>query len=105
MLRGISSVDSLKDFCSDCETLYMILAQYTDSVEIKKIMDDLKCTDTLLQLAEQNDMDVSDMERWIIDHLDASVECRAFHEHGHYCSWPVVEIKCLDKVFYLDWII
>lgn len=105
MLRSISSVDSLKDFCSDCETLYMVLAQYTDSVEIHNIMDDLKCIDALWQLAEQNDMHVSEMEQWILNHIDASVECRVFHEHSPIDGWPVVEIKCIDKVFYLDWII
>ena len=104
MLRGVSSVDSLKDFCSDCETLYMVLAQYTGSIEIQKIMDSLDKNDVLFDLADANNMDASEMEQWIIDHLDTSVECRVFHEHGPLGSWPVVEIKCLDKVFYLDWI-
>lgn len=103
-LRTISSVESLKDFCSDCETLYMALAQYTGNVEIHHIIDDLKCNDTLCYLADENNMESSELERWIINRLDASVECRVFHEHGPSGSWPVVEIKCLDKVFYLDWI-
>lgn len=104
ILRSAQSVDSPKDFCSDCETLYMALAQYTGDIEIHNIIDHLKCNDTIWYLAEQNDMSVSEMEQWILDHLETSVECRAFHERGPSGSWPVVEIKCLDKVFYLDWI-
>lgn len=103
MLRN-TSVDRLKDFCSDCENLYTALAQYTCSIEIQKIMDTLDENDALCDFADENNMNVSDMEQWILSNLDSSVECRTFREHGPFGSWPVVEIKCLDKVFYLDWI-
>ena len=103
MLRN-TSVDRLKDFCSDCETLYTALSQYTGNIEIQKIMDSLDKNDVLFDLADANNMGASEMEQWILSNLDSSVECRVFHEHGHFGSWPVVEIKCLDKVFYLDWI-
>ena len=97
--------DSLKDFCSDCETLYIALAQYTGNIEIQKIMNTLDENDALCDFADENNMNVSDMEQWILSNLDTSVECRVFSECGPFGSWPVVEIKCLDKVFYLDWII
>lgn len=104
-IRDINTIDYLRDFCSECEVLRHVLSQYTGSKNFNDIMDDLKCTDTLWTMADQNDMKESDMEDWIADHLETSVECRVFQENGPAGGWPVVSVKCMDKMFYLDWVI
>lgn len=108
----ITSLDTLKHFCSDCEDLWELLCQYTGLVsDVEKqypwedIYDDLCASDTLWAMADQNDMKESDMVDWLKDHLETSVQCRVFQECGPAGGWPVVEVQCLDMVFYLDWVL
>lgn len=101
----IKSLSALKEFCSDCETLYDILSRFTACENLDDIIDELNCNDVLWAMAEQNDMDDSLMGAWVKDHIENSVECRVFQENGPACGWPVVSIKCMDKVFYLDWVL
>lgn len=100
----IKSLNDLKEFCSNCECLHDVLSQYTGSDLWDDIYKDLNASDTLWAMADQNDMKESDMEDWISEHLDSSVECRVFQEHGPAGGWPVVKIECLDMVFFLDWV-
>lgn len=100
----IKSLNDLKEFCYNCECLHDVLSQYTGSDLLDDIYKDLNASDTLWTMADQNDMKESDMEDWISEHLDSSVECRVFQEHGPAGGWPVVKIECLDMVFFLDWV-
>lgn len=102
---SIKSINELKRACSECETLFDILSLYTGCHIMADIMDDLITYETLWAMSEQNDIDEYSMSEWIKSHLDNSVECRVFHERGPAGGWPVVEIKCLDMVFYIDWVL
>lgn len=102
---ALHTVDQLNSFCYDCETLHHILSRYTLCENFNDIINELKCNNTLWVMADQNDMKESDMADWIELHTESPVECRVFQEHWHTSSWPVVSIKCMDKVFYLDWIL
>lgn len=102
---SIKSIRELKQACSKCETLYDALSLYTGCDNMPDIMDDLVTYETLWAMSEQNDIDEYSMSEWIKSHLDNSVECRVFHEYGPAGGWPVVEIKCLDMVFYIDWVL
>lgn len=97
------NLDDLHILCSDCELLEDILLSYTETDSFADMIDSLNATDTIWSMSEQNDMKEDDMEMWIREHLGYFVECRVFQEKGPTGWWPVVEIKCLDKVFYLDW--
>ena len=44
------------------------------------------------------------MEDWINEHWDSFVSCKVFQDRGP-TGWPVVEISCLDMLFYLDWVV
>lgn len=102
---GIRTIKQLRDVCSECENLFDVLSRYTDCDNIIDIMDELKANDILWAMAQENDMSEESMSEWIKSHLDNSVECRVFQEHGPAGGWPVVEIKCMDKVFYIDWVL
>lgn len=102
---AVYTIDQLRTLCSECEDLYSVLRHYTGCEKYNDIIAELKCNDTLWSMADQNDTDEDTMLEWIDSHISSSVECRVFQEHGPAGSWPVVEIKCLDMVFYLDWVL
>lgn len=102
---SIKSISELKQACSECETLYDVLSLYTGCDNMPDIMDDLVTYEILWAMSEQNDTDEYSMSEWIKSHLEYSAECRVFHEHGPAGGWPVVQIKCMDKVFYIDWVL
>ena len=101
----IKSLANLKEFCSNCDCLYDVLKQYTKFDLWDDIKDCLNANDTLWAISEQNDMKESDMSDWLSEHLDNSVECRIFQEHGPAGGWPVVKVACLDMLFFLDWVV
>jgi hypothetical protein len=103
-IMGIRTIKQLRDMCSECEELFDVLSRYTDCDNIIDIMDELKANDTLWAMAQENDMSEDDMCEWIKSHLDNSVSCKVFQEHGPAGGWPVVEIQCLNMVFYIDWV-
>ena len=98
------AVNKLRDILEQCESLYDVLYKYTGSEVTFNIIDDLKCNDTLWDMADQNGMKESDMEEWVFNHWESPVSCKVFQERGPSGVWPVVEIQCLDMVFYLDWV-
>jgi hypothetical protein len=104
-INTANALNKLRDVLDQCESLYDVLYKYTGSDVTSNIINDLKCNDTLWDMADQNDMKESDMEEWVTTHLDSSASCRVFQEHGPSGVWPVVEVKCLDMIFYLDWIV
>lgn len=98
------AINKINLILEECESLYDVLSIYTSCREVEDILEELDCTDDLSTMAEQNDMKTSDLANWIKDHLESSIDnCRVFQESG-ITGWPVVQIGCLDKVFYLDWI-
>jgi hypothetical protein len=99
-----NELNRLRDTLDKCETLHDALSCYTGSKDIYDIIDDLKCSDTLWAMSEQNDTSENDLEDWVHGHWDSFVSCKIFQECGPAGGWPVVEIKCLDKVFYFDWV-
>lgn len=99
----ICSIDKLNDMCTRYNTLYDVLSSYTGCAKVNDIIDELKINDTLWSMAEQNDMHEDKMNEWVSTHWDSSVSCSVFQECGPGSEWPVVEIKCLDMVFYIDW--
>lgn len=101
----IKSLNALKEFCSDCECLHDVLKQYTGCELWSEIKDCLNADDTLWSMADQNDIKEPTMSSWISDHLNSSVKCRVFQEHGPAGGWPVVKVECLDMIFFLDWVI
>lgn len=104
-INTANAVNKLRDTLDQCESLYDVLQKYTGSKVTFNIIDDLKCNDTLWAMADQNNMKESDMEEWVATHWDSSAGCRIFQERGPAGGWPVVEIQCLDMVFYLDWVV
>lgn len=98
-------LQNLRELLSECETLYDVLSYFTACENTDEIIDELNCNDVLWAMAEQNDMDSSLMGAWVKDHIENSVECRVFQESGPAGGWHVVSIKCMDKVFYLDWVL
>lgn len=105
MDNEIHSVEQLKEFCRDCETLYDILAKYTDSYTVEDIIEDLKFNDVLYCMADSNGVDGNSMAEWLAHHINDSVGCKVFLENGPAGAWPVVSISCLDMVFYIDWVL
>ena len=102
---ALRTVNQLNAFCHECEVLRHILSRYTACENFNDMINELKCNDTLWAMADQNDMKESDMEEWVEAHMESFVECRVFQECGPAGGWPVISIKCLDKVFYLDWVL
>ena len=94
----------LHDTIDKFEDLYDVLSCYTGSKDTHCIIEDLKCNDTLWSMSEQNDTTESDLEEWINEHFESSVSCKVFKECGPCAGWPVVSVKCMDKVFYFDWV-
>ena len=101
----ICTISQLRDVCSKCETLYDIFSKYTGNEYTSNIIKDLECDDIIWAIAEQNDIDEDSMKNWICDHFESSASCKVFQEQGPAGGWPVVEIKCLDMVFYIDWVL
>lgn len=102
---AIRNINQLRCLCAECEVLRHILFRYTGSERVGDILNDIKCNDTLWVMAEQNDMKESEVSEWIDAHMETPVECSVFKEHGPAGGWPVVQVKCLDKVFYFDWVL
>ena len=102
---AIRTINQLHTFCSDCDELFDILSKFTLCKDTDMIINDLKCNDTLWAMADENNMTESSLEEWINDHWESSVQCRVFQEHGPAGGWPVVEIQCLDRAFYIDWVL
>lgn len=102
---ALRTVNQLNTFCLECEVLRHVLSRYTSCENTSDIINELKCNDVLWAMAEQNDMTEDNMNEWIDSHMDSTVECRVFQECGPAGGWPVVSIKCMDKVFYLDWVL
>lgn len=105
MDNEIHSIEQLKEYCCSCETLYDVLTKYTDSYTVNDIIEDLKCNDTLYDMADSNGMDDDSMAEWLTRHIGDSAECRVFLEKGPAGGWPVVSVKCSDMVFYIDWVL
>jgi len=101
----INTLNQLRNFCSECEVLRHILGRYTACEKCADIIDSLKCNDTLWIMADQNDITEDSMNEWVDAHMESTVECRVFQERGPAGGWPVVSIHCLDKVFFLDWVL
>lgn len=110
-----AGLKKLENILVDCETLWEVLCNYTgNSVDMisdintnypyEILLDDLRATDTLYSMTEDNDMTESEMEEWLRDHFDNSVECKIFQERGPAGGWPIVKVDCLDMVFFLDWV-
>ena len=99
-----NAVNKLHDTLDQCETLYDVLYKYTGDKNTVDIISELKCNDTLWYMADQQDINESAMEDWINDHWDSFVSCKIFQDRGP-TGWPVVEISCLDMLFYLDWVV
>ena len=99
------AIKNIRDILDDSEDLYTLLSHYIGCEEpsTKDILDNLSADNTLYEIADQNDLSESDMTEWIKSHLDNSVECKIFHESGPHEGLPVVEVICLDMIFYLDW--
>lgn len=102
---AIRTVNQLRCFCAECEVLRHVLARYTGCEKASDILNDLPCDDTLWAMADQNDMKESDMGEWVDAHMETPIECSVFQERGSAGGWPVVQVKCLDKVFYFDWVL
>lgn len=99
-----NELSRLHDTLDKCENLYDILSCYTGSRDIYDIIEDLKCNDTLWAMSEQNDTTEAIIEDWVNGHWDSFVSCKVFKERGPAGGWPVVSVKCMDKVFYFDWV-
>lgn len=103
-----AELKKLENILDNCETLCEVLCNYTgNSVNstYDVLLDDLHTTDTLYSMAEDNDITESEMEEWIKDHFDNSVECKIFQERGHAGGWPIVKVDCLNMVFFFDWVV
>ena len=99
------ALKNLRDTLDSCECLHDVLKQYTGSDLWDDIYEDLNANDTLWVMADQNDIkDCGEMATWLREHLESFVECKIFQEHGPAGGWPVVEISCLNMIFYLDWV-
>lgn len=94
----------LQDTIDKFEYLYDVLSCYTGSKDTHGIIEDLKCNDTLWSMSEQIGATESDLVEWVNEHWESSVSCKVFKECGPCAGWPVVSIKCMDKVFYFDWV-
>lgn len=94
----------LNDILNRCETLYDVLATYTGSKSGSDIIADLDAGDVIFSIASQNDLKYNDVIDFLNSHFNYPVECKVFQEHGPAGGWPVVEVICLDMVFYLDWV-
>lgn len=94
----------LRDTIGKLEDLYDVLSCYTGIKDTHGIIEDLKCNDTLWSMSEQIGATESDLEEWINEHFESSVSCKVFKECGPGSGWPVVSVKCMDKVFYFDWV-
>ena len=99
-----NELSRLHDTIDKLEDLYDVLSCYTGSKDTHCIIEDLKCNDTLWEMSEQNDITESDLVEWINEHFESSVSCKVFKECGPCAGWPVVSVKCMDKVFYFDWV-
>ena len=99
----ICGVSKLNDICTRYNNLYDVLSSYTGCSKTSDIIDELKINDTLWSMAEQNGMSEDEMSEWIKSHINCSVKCGVFKECGPAGGWPVIKIKCMDKVFYIDW--
>lgn len=100
----IHSIEQLREYCCGCETLYDILTKYTDSYTVSDIIESLKYNDELYDMADSNGVSDISIVEWLANHIGDSVECKIFLENGP-TSHPVVEIQCLNMVFYLDWVL
>ena len=100
MSNGLSR---LRDTIGKFEDLYDVLSCYTGIKDTHGIIEELKYSDTLWAMSEQNDITESDLSEWINEHWESSVSCEFFNECGSCGGWPVVSVKCMDKVFYFDW--
>ena len=98
-------LQNLRESLNKCDTLLTVLQALTNCEQREDVIDELDCCDIIWAMSEQNDMNENDMREWVSSHLDYSAECRVFHEHGPACGWPVVSVKCMDKIFYFDWIL
>lgn len=99
-----NELNRLRDTIDKFEDLYDVLSCYTGSKDTHCIIEDLKCNDTLWQMSEQIGATESDLEEWINEHFESSVSCKVFKECGPGSGWPAVSVKCMDKVFYFDWV-
>ena len=99
-----NELNQLRDMIGKFEDLYDVLSCYTGSKDTHCIIEDLQCNDTLWVMSEQSDVTESDLAEWINEHWESSVSCKVFKECGQSTVWPVVSVKCMDKVFYFDWV-
>lgn len=99
-----NELNNLRDTIDKFEDLYDVLSCYTGSKDTHCIIEDLKFNDTLWQMSEQSDVTESDLAEWINEHWESSVSCKVFKECCQSTVWPVVSVKCTDKVFYFDWV-
>lgn len=99
----ICGIDKLNHMCTRYNTLYDVLSNYTSCAKVNDVIDELKTNDTLWSMAEQNNMHEDEMCKWVESHMNCSVSCGIFKEHGPAGGWPVIKIKCMDKVFFFDW--
>ena len=99
-----NELNRLRDTIEKFEDLYDVLSYYTGIKDTHGIIEDLKCNDTLWSMSEQIGATESDLEEWINEHWESSVSCKVFKECGPGACWPVVSVKCMDKVFYFDWV-
>ena len=98
LLRTISSFSNLAD----------MLKTYLGIDKNKLLNEDefftqLKENDTLWSMAEQNNMSESDMQEWVWSSINEKVKCSIEEDVGTACGWPIIKVKCLDKIFFFDW--
>ena len=99
-----NELNRLRDTIGKFEDLYDVLSCYTGIKDTHGIIEGLKYNDTLWAMSEQNDIAESDLLEWINEHWESSVSCEFFNECGPCGGWPIVLVKCMDKVFYFDWV-
>ena len=99
-----NELNNLRDTIDKFEDLYDVLSCYTGSKDTHGIIEELKYNDTLWAMSEQSDVTESYLEEWVNEHWESSVSCEVFKECGLGSGWPVVSVKCMDKVFYFDWV-
>ena len=104
----ICSLNTLRNACKYFCDLADVLLTYVgindnDFVDMVDIFDTLEDNDMLSIMSDENNMSEHDMKLWIDEHICDPVKCSIINESGPAGDWPVVEIKCADKVFYLDW--
>lgn len=97
--------ESFTSALKSCSTLYDILLMYSGTEDgLNKIIDELAYDDIIYTMSEQNNISEDEMSNWIKQNANEPVTCKAFIDKGPAGGWPIVQILCKDKMFFLDWV-